>query len=184
MSRFAAFAVLEAYDFSGVRTLLDIGGGNGSMTLAILERYRAARGIVYDLPYIEAAANDRIRSAGAADRVRFEAGDFFERVPEGADAHLLNVLLHDWNDAESLRILKRSREPLAPGGRLVVIETVVPEDDRPEMVHLMDLNMLVMTGGLERTQSEYRALFEAAGYRLARALPTAGPFSVLEAVPD
>jgi SAM-dependent methyltransferase len=182
-SRFAAFAVLEAYDFSGTRTLLDIGGGNGSMTLAILERYRAARGIVCDLPYIQGAANERIRAAGAADRVRFEGGDFFAGVPAGADVHLLKFILHDWNDADSVRILKRSREALAPGGRLVVIETLVPEDHRPEMVHLMDLNMLVMTGGLERTQAEYGALFDSAGYRLARTVPTAGPFSVIEALP-
>jgi hypothetical protein len=153
------------------------------MVLAVLDRCRNARGVVCDLPYIEAHANERIRASGAADRVRFQPGDFFESVPGGADVHLMKFVLHDWNDAESIRILKRSREALAPGGKLVVIEMVVPEGIRPEMVHLMDLNMLVMTGGVERTESEFRSLFERSGYRLTGVRPTASPFSVIEARP-
>ncbi|MDQ6894017.1 MAG: acetylserotonin O-methyltransferase [Acidobacteriota bacterium] len=183
ISRFAAFAVLEAYDFSDARTVLDVGGGNGSMVLAVLDRCRNARGIVCDLPYIEQHANERIRAADAADRVRFQPGDFFESVPAGADVHLMKFILHDWNDAEAIRILKRSREALAPGGRLIVIEMIVPEGNRLEMVHLMDLNMLVMTGGLERTESEFRSLFERSGYQLTAVRPTASPFSVIEARP-
>lgn len=183
LSRFAAFAVLEAYDFSDAKTILDIGGGNGSMVLSILQRSPHARGLVYDLPYMETPANEQIRAAGAADRVRFQSGSFFESIPSGADVHLMKFILHDWDDAESIRILKHSREAIASGGRLVVIENVVPADPSPHMVHLLDLNMLVMTGGLERTEAEYAELFEASGYRLSRAVPTASPFHVIEARP-
>jgi SAM-dependent methyltransferase len=183
ISRFAAHAVLEAYDFSDARTIMDVGGGNGSMVISILQRHpaTATRGLVFDLPYIEPSARESIRAAGLEDRCRFEAGSFFERAPEGADVHVLKFILHDWSDEESVRLLERCRAALAPGGRMVVIETLVPDHNRPEMVHLMDLNMLVMTGGLERTEAEYAALFARAGLRLSRAVPTSGPFSVLEA---
>ncbi|MDQ2869452.1 MAG: acetylserotonin O-methyltransferase [Acidobacteriota bacterium] len=183
ISRFAAHAVLEAYDLSGARTILDVGGGNGSMAIAILEKYREARGIVFDLPYIEGHAKERIRDLGVEGRCRFEPGDFFERVPKGADVHLMKFILHDWNDEESLRVLRNSRGAIEGGGRLVLIEMVVPEGDRSDMVHLMDLNMLVMTGGLERTAAEYGALLGQAGFRLERVIPTASPFSVVEARP-
>jgi len=183
VSRFAANAVLGAYDFSGARTIMDVGGGNGSMTIAILERTPNVRGLVVDLPYIEGPARENIRSAGLDGRARFEPVSFFERVPEGADVHMLKFVLHDWNDEESLRILRNCRAAIAKDGRLVVIENVVPDSVEPAMVHLMDLNMLVMTGGLERTAKEYGELFAKAGFRLERVIPTASPFSVIEARP-
>jgi SAM-dependent methyltransferase len=183
VSAFVANAVLEAYDFSGVRTVMDVGGGNGSMALAILGAHRTLRGIVFDLPYIEAQAREAIAAAGASGRCRFEAGNFFESVPKGADAHVLKFILHDWNDEESVRLLRNCRASIEPDGRLLVVENVVPEEIRPEMVHLMDLNMLVMTGGLERTAKEYGVLLDRAGFRVSRIVPTAGPFSVVEAKP-
>ncbi len=183
VSGFAAHAVLEAYDFGGIRTLADIGGGNGSMALAVLGRYPEIRGIVFDLPYIEAQATERIRSAGVAGRCRFEAGDFFERAPKGADAHLLKFILHDWNDEDSLRLLRRCREAIDPDGRLLVLEVLVPEENRPDFAHMMDLNMLVMTGGMERTAKEYDSLLNRSGFRLSRIVPTASPFSVIEGKP-
>ena len=183
VTRFASQAVLEAYDFSGARTVMDVGGGNGSMAIAVLERAPQVRGVVVDLPYIEGPARERIRASGLEGRCRFEASSFFERVPEGADVHVLKFILHDWNDQESIRILKNCRAAIASDGRLVVIETIVPEKIEPEFVHLMDLNMLVMTGGLERTEKEYADLFAKAGFRLARVVPTASPFSVIEARP-
>jgi hypothetical protein len=183
ISRFAAHAVLEAYDFGAARNILDVGGGNGSMALAILGRHPQLRGVVYDLPYIEELAKEQIRAAGAADRCRFEAGSFFESVPAGADLHVLKFILHDWNDEESITLLQCCRAAIAPEGRILIIEQLVPEEIRPEMVHLMDLNMLVMTGGLERTAKEYETLLGRAGLRVTRVLPTASPFSLLEAKP-
>jgi len=183
VSRFAANAVLEGYDFSGARTIMDVGGGNGSMTIAILERIPNVRGLVVDLPYIEGPAKERIRAAGFESRARFEPVNFFERVPEGADVHLLKFILHDWNDEESVRILKNCRASIAKEGRVVLVEMVVPEQIQPDFVHVMDLNMLVMTGGMERTAKEYETLFAKSGFRLSRVVPTASPFSVIEARP-
>jgi SAM-dependent methyltransferase len=183
VSHFAANAVLDAYDFSDARTIMDVGGGNGSMAIALLRRTPGVRGVVVDLPYIQGPANERIRSAGLADRCRFEAVSFFESVPQGADVHVLKSILHDWDDAKSHRLLANCRSAIAGDGRLVVIEMVVPEKVEPGLVPLMDLNMLVMTGGLERTEREYADLFAKAGFRLARVVPTASPFSVLEARP-
>ena len=183
VTRFASQAVLEAYDFSGARTVMDVGGGNGSMTIAILERIPNVRGLVVDLPYIEGPAKERIRAAGFESRARFEPVNFFERVPEGADVHLLKFILHDWNDEESVRILKNCRASIAKEGRVVLVEMVVPEQIQPDFVHVMDLNMLVMTGGMERTAKEYETLFAKSGFRLSRVVPTASPFSVIEARP-
>jgi ubiquinone/menaquinone biosynthesis C-methylase UbiE len=184
VSGFASHAVLEAYDFGGLKTIMDVGGGNGSMVLGILGRYPSAKGVVVDLPYIGDLAHATIRAANLSDRCRFEPVDFFQALPKGADAHLMKFILHDWNDEECTRILKASRAAIEPGGRLIVLEVVVPEEEaQPHFSHLMDLNMLVMTGGMERTAKEYEKLFASAGYALNRIVPTASPFSVIEARP-
>ena len=183
VSRFAANAVLTGYDFAGVRTILDVGGGNGSMTRAILQANRGAQGIVFDLPYIEESANEQTRAEGLQDRCRFVAGNFFESVPQGADLHVLKFVLHDWSDEDSVRLLRSCRAAIPADGRLLVVESIVPEEIQPGMVYLMDLNMLVMTGGLERTAREYETLLERAGFRASRVIPTASPFSLIEARP-
>lgn len=183
VSQFATQAVLDSYDFSGIDTIVDVGGGNGSMLLAILERYPHARGIVFDLPYIGRQSTERIRAAGMGDRCRFEPGDFFEGVPDGADLVLLKFVLHDWNDEDAVRVLRSCRAALAPEGRLLVVEMLLPEENRPDFVQFMDLNMLVMTGGLERTASEYGELFDRAGFRLSRVVGTKSPFHLIEGTP-
>lgn len=180
VSGFVAKSVLDAYDFSGFHTILDVGGGNGSMVLAILERYPKARGLVCDLSYIEGQANERIRAAGMSERARFEVADFFQRVPSGADAHVLKFILHDWNDEESVRLLKSCRAAIAPNGRILVLEVVVPETSGPDFSHVMDMNMLVMTGGMERTAKEYESVLARGGFRLTRIVPTESPFSLIE----
>ena len=155
VSNVAAQAVLEAYDFAGVKTIMDVGGGNGSLALLILAKHPQLKGKVFDLPYIEAQAKLGIQAAGAAHRCEFHAGDFFQEVPKGADLHTLKFILHDWNDDECVQILRRCREALPPGGRVLIVEMLVPEEIRPDFVMLMDLNMLVMTGGRERTAKEF-----------------------------
>jgi len=182
-SRFVAEAVLEAYDFSGVRTVMDVGGGNGSLALAILARHPGMKGKIADLPYIEPQAKASIAAAGAAGRCAFEASDFFRKVPGGADLQVMKSILHDWNDEECVRLLTNCRASLEPGGRLLVVEMLVPEAAGPDFVTLMDLNMLVMTGGRERTAREYDALFESAGFGKARVIPTRSPMSLLETRP-
>jgi hypothetical protein len=183
ISRFAAGAVLEAYDFSDVRTIMDVGGGNGSLALAILEKYPAMKGKVVDLPYIEDAANAGIRAAGAPGRCAFQSCDFFQNVPRGADLQVLKFILHDWTDEECVRILTNCRQALEPGGRLLIVEMLVPPEIRPDFVMWMDLNMLVMTGGRERTEEDFGRLLSRAGFRLTRVIPTQSPFFLLEARP-
>ena len=183
VSNFAAASVLEAYDFSEVRTIMDLGGGNGSMALLILRHHPEMKGKVCDLPYIESQAKLGIQAAGAGHRCQFEATDFFRSVPKGADLHVLKFILHDWNDEECVQILRNCRESLAPGGRVLLVEMLVPEEIRPEFVMLMDLNMLVMTGGRERTAKEFEKVLNDAGFEMTRVIPTKSPFSLVEARP-
>lgn len=183
ISRFAAAAVLEAYDFSDAKTIMDVGGGNGSLALAILSKHPDLKGKVVDLPYMESAAHAGIGAAGAAGRCAFESCDFFQSVPRGADLHVLKFILHDWTDEECVRILNKCREALAREGRLVIVEMLVPEPTRPDFVMLMDLNMLVVTGGRERTERQFSEVLIRAGFRLTRVVPTKSPFFLLEARP-
>jgi hypothetical protein len=182
-SRFVAASILDAYDFSGVRTIMDVGGSNGSLILAILARHPEMKGKIADLPYIEPQAKANIAAAGVAGRCAFEASDFFHKVPGGADLQVMKSILHDWNDEECVRLLRNCRASLEPGGKLLVVEMLVPEAAGPDFVTLMDLNMLVMTGGRERTAREYDALFEAAGFGRARVIPTRSPVALLETRP-
>jgi SAM-dependent methyltransferase len=183
VSGFAAQAVLEAYDFSGVKTIMDVGGGNGSLALLVLSKHPEMKGKVFDLPYIEPQAKLGIQAAGAAHRCEFHAGDFFQEVPKGADLHALKFILHDWNDEECVQILRCCRAALAPGGKVLIVEMLVPEEIRPDFVMLMDLNMLVMTGGRERTAKEFEKVLNDAGFEMTRVIPTKSPFSLIEARP-
>ncbi|HEY4230586.1 MAG TPA: methyltransferase [Thermoanaerobaculia bacterium] len=183
VSGFASQAVLDAYDFGALTTIMDVGGGNGSMVRTILEKHPQVRGIVADLPYIADQATAAIRESAMAERCRFEPTDFFRSVPKGADGHLLKFILHDWNDDECATILRNCRAAIAPGGRLMVLEVVVPDTPGPDFSHVMDLNMLVMTGGMERTAAEYEALFARGGFRLKRIVSSHSPFSVIEGEP-
>lgn len=175
--------VLDSCDFSDAKLIVDIGGGNGSLLRAILSRYSNTEGIVFDLPYMGGQAVAAIRSSELGERCRFESGDFFEAVPPNADVHLLRFILHDWDDEKSIRILRSCRSALAPSGRVLVVEMLVPENNEPGFPQLMDMNMLVMTGGMERNESEYGRLLGRAGFRITQVLSTGSPFSVIEARP-
>jgi hypothetical protein len=175
-------AMLEAYDFAGLQTIVDVGGGNGSTLIEVLASAPRARGIVFDLPGVVARAASTIRAAGLDGRCRGEAGSFFESVPQGADAYILRHIIHDWDDAKSIEILRRCREAMAPAGKVLVVESVIPPGDEPHPGKWLDLIMLAVPGGRERTRSEYEALMAAAGLKLERVVATRSPVSVLEAV--
>lgn len=187
LTRRAAPAIAAACDFAGARTVVDVGGGHGALLSGILQHHPALRGIVFDQPHCAAGAAALAAATGVGDRTRFVSGSFFEAVPAEADVYLLKSVIHDWNDARSIDILRVCRAALRADARVVLVEVVVPA--RPgtspldQMIAGTDLNMLVMTGGRERTEAQYRALCDAAGLRLARVLPTATAFSVIEAVP-
>lgn len=183
VSAMSAHGVVANYDFSGARLIIDVGGGNGSFLRAVLRQHPQATGVVVDLPYMESQAVASIEHDGLQNRCRFEARDMFEAVSSGGDIYLLRFILHDWNDAESRRILKTVRTAIRPGGRVLVVEMLVPEANEPGFVQLMDINMLVMTGGRERTAAEYGDLYAAAGLRLLRTIPTGTPFLIVEGEP-
>ena len=172
-------AVVSAYDFTDTRTLVDVGGGNGTLLRAILGSYPAASGFVFDLPHVEVQAEQAIANDNLAARCRFIAGDFFERVPAAADVYLLKSVLHDWDDTRCLAILKSVHAAMRPDSRLLIVER--PLAMEPDVV-MSDLTMLAMVpGGRERTESEYRALLEQAGLRLNTVVQTSASACILEA---
>ncbi|HUP40658.1 MAG TPA: methyltransferase [Vicinamibacterales bacterium] len=183
VSAMSAHGVLANYSFSSARLIVDVGGGNGSFLRAILQQHRQPIGIIVDLPYIENQAVASIEHDGLRDRCRFEAHDIFESITAGGDIYLLRFILHDWNDDESRRILRTVRTAMPPAGRVLIVEMLVPETNEPGFVQFMDINMLVMTGGRERTATEYGDLCAAAGLRLVRTIGTGTPFFVVEAEP-
>jgi hypothetical protein len=176
-------AMLEAYDFSEIGVLADVGGGNGSVLRGVLERYPAMRGMLCDLPGVIERAKSSIAAAGLADRLQAMPTDFFAAVPPGADAYLMRHIVHDWNDEQCLQILGNVRRAIASAGRLLVVESVIPPGNDAGFAKLLDLNMLVIPGGKERTEVEYRELYSAAGFRLTKITPTRADVSVIEGRP-
>jgi hypothetical protein len=177
-------AMLEAYDFTGIKRLADIGGGNGSVITAILKKYPAMQGILFDLPGVVERAKANIEAAGLKGRCQVVAGNVFEGVPAGADAYLMRHIIHDWDDDESLTILRNCRQAMSQGGKLLVVEGVVPHGNEPSISKFFDLAMMVLPGGMERTEEEYRQLFEAAGFRLTEIVPTRTWVNVIVGVPS
>jgi hypothetical protein len=173
-------AVLDAYDLSEVGTLADVGGGLGTNLAAALGRYPMMRGVLFDQPHVVARARPVLEATGVSDRCAVEGGDFFEAAPRGADAYLLGHILHDWDDARAGLILDTLRRAMPAGAKLLLVEYVLPEADGQAFGKLLDLHMMVLLGGLERTEAEYQRLFAAHGFRLTRVVPTAGDAAVIE----
>ena len=176
-------AVLEAYDFGQFRHIIDVGGGHGELLGAILATHAGVRGTVFDQPYVAEGATKRFAGKKLSQRADAVGGDFFESVPAGGDAYLMKFIIHDWDDERSIRILTNVRKAIAPGGKLLLLETVLPEGNEPHFARFMDLNMLVMTGGRERTEKGYAELLRKGGFHLARIVGTESVISVIEAVP-
>ena len=177
-------AMLAAYDFSEIRVLADVGGGNGSVLRAILAQYPTLRGMLCDLPgVLERAAPLNAAAKEVSERLQAIPTNFFEAVPSGADAYLMRHIIHDWNDEQSLTILRNIRRVIPPTGRLLLIEGVIQPGNDPDFTKLLDLNMMVIPGGKERTEAEYRELYAAAGFKLTQIVPTRVHVSVVEGRP-
>jgi hypothetical protein len=183
LSSQVALAVLLAYDFSGSRLVVDIGGGHGVLLDSILRSNPSVTGILFDSKQVVGSAAPRGASQGVNGRRQDVGGDFFESVPTGADTYILKNVLHDWSDERAVRILKHCRCAMGPQAKLLIIELVLPLLDDPAFGSLLDLNMLVMSGGRERTKEEYSSLLENSGFRLTQVIPTLSPVSILEAIP-
>jgi SAM-dependent methyltransferase len=174
-------SVITAYDFSGIGTLVDVGGGYGAFIAAILSANPTMRGILFDQPHVVAGAGRVLQAAGVADRCEIVGGNFLEAVPGGGDAYLLSKVILDWPDDQAVAVLRNCRRVMRPQGRLLLVEAVIPPGNTPHPGKLSDVHMLVMTtSGRERTEAEYRALLDAAGLKLTRIVSTLGETSVIE----
>ncbi|WP_182867661.1 methyltransferase [Rhodopirellula sp. JC639] len=175
-------AILDAYDFAGIDTIADIGGGNGTKLTAILQKYPRMKGILFDLKHVVDRARPQIEAAGVLDRCQLVSGDFFYSVPGGADAYVMRHIIHDWDDDRARTILKHCHAVMSPGNKLLVVESVIPPGNDPFMGKFLDLTMMLIPGGKERTADEYRSLYDDSGFDLVRIVPTRSEVSVIEGV--
>ena len=174
-------AVAAAYDFAEFGTIVDVGGATGNLLSTILGCYQKPRGILFDLPHVVADAPELISARGLANRIKIESGSFFENVPSDGDVYLLSHVIHDWSEPQCLTILGNCRRAMQPNSRLLIIEMVLPTGNAPHFGKMLDIIMLAVPGGQERTEPEYRALLDKAGFRLRRVVPTKSAVSVVEA---
>lgn len=175
-------SVIDAYDFSSIGTLADVGGGNGSQLSAILQAVPQLQGMLFDLPHVIERAKPRLESAGLLGRCQLVGGSFFEKIPSGADVYMMRHIIHDWDDEKSRTILKNIHAAMADDGKLLIVESVIPTGNEPFGGKLLDLVMLLIPGGKERTAEEYKTLLDEAGFRLTQIVPTNCEISVIEAV--
>lgn len=172
--------MVESYDFSTINTIADIGGGNGTVIAAVLNQYPHMQGILFDLPHVLERAKPNLNSAGVAVRCQTFSGDFFESVPSGADAYLMRHIIHDWDDDKATTILRNCHKALNANGRVLIVESVIAPGNEPSFAKLLDLTMMVLPGGKERTAEEYQRLLEASGFTFTRIFPTTSDVSIIE----
>jgi len=182
LSSMLAYAILIAYDLAGISSIVDVGGGEGKLLRKILELNPEMTGAVLDLPRTIERVHQELNGNTRVGSCSYIAGDFFDSVPDGADAYLLCGVLHDWDDDRAAAILRNCRRAMAKNGKVLLLDMIVPENDANGFSKLLDLNMLVMNGGRERTKAEFCALLDAADYKLTRIIPTMAPQSIIEAV--
>ncbi|MDT4989282.1 MAG: hypothetical protein QOI74_3376 [Micromonosporaceae bacterium] len=182
-SRVMGRALAESYDFTAVRRLVDVGGGDGSFLCELLSAWTGTTGVVFDLPYVADAAHKQFAGVGLGERCTFTGGDFLREVPGGADVYVLKGIIHNWPDDQAAAILGNCRRAMGPDGRLLLIEWLVPEGDTPHPSKLIDLSMLLVYGGQERTEREYTGLLAEAGLRLDRIIESPSSLKVIEALP-
>ncbi|MEE8400971.1 MAG: methyltransferase [Candidatus Hydrothermarchaeaceae archaeon] len=177
-------AVTAAYNFSGIHKLVDVGGGDGTFLTAILNANPTMQGIVYERPQVIERTREVIKAAKLESRCECTKGDFFQSVPGGGDAYIPMRIIHDWDDEHATNILKNIHSAMTENSKLLIVEMVIPSGNQPFFGKLLDIEMLVLGGGKERTEAEYRALLKAAGFKLTKIVPTESPMSVIEGVRD
>lgn len=179
-----AAAVVQAYDFGGVRTVVDVGGGYGTLITAVLQADPRLTGILFDQPHVAEGARKALTSNGVADRCRVVGGDFFaDSLPAGCDAYVLSWIIHDWDRDRAVAILRNCRRAMNQTGRILLVEALIPGPNEPHPGKIMDFVMLLGLGGQERTEQQYADLLREAGFALSKIVPTASPMSVIEGMP-
>jgi hypothetical protein len=178
-----AGAAIEAYDFSEFGRIVDVAGGHGEVLMSILKACPAVHGVLADLDHVVEGAKPRIESAGLADRCQVAACDFFRAVPEGGDAYIMKHIIHDWDDQRASTILENIGRAMGDKrGTVILLESVIPAGPEPDLGKFVDIEMLALPGGRERTAEEFGKLFEVSGFELTKILPTKSPLSVVEAI--
>lgn len=175
-------AIVAAYDFGGLGTVVDVAGGHGGLIAAILAASPGTRGVLFDQPHVIAGARAALQGQGVVGRCQLAGGDMFESVPPGGDAYIVKRVLHDWDDDRAVAILRSCARAMNDGGRVLVIDMVIPPGNDPHLGKFYDLTMLVNLGGRERTEPEFAELLAAAGLRITRVLPTQSPLSIVEGI--
>ncbi len=175
--------MIENYDFSVFKTVVDIGGGNGEVISAVLHKNPETKGILFDLHEVIERSKENIMAEGLNDGCQLLTGDFFESVPSGGDAYILRHIIHDWSDEDAISILTNCKKAMNPGGKVLVVEAVIPPGNDPHPFKWLDLTML-MIGGKERTKEQFEAIFSKAGLKLARIIPVTPAISIVEGVPS
>lgn len=175
-------AILEACDFTGAKTVADVAGGHGHLLAAVLRKNPHLEGVLFDLPVVLEGAPALLKKEAVDERTEIVAGDFFERVSVKADVYMLKHIIHDWDDERSIKILQNIAAEMNDDGKVLIFETVISDGNEPHFGKIMDLEMMVSPGGIERTEEEYREILAATGLRLNRVIPTKSPVSIVEAV--
>ncbi len=175
-------AIIGAYDFSEISSLTDIGGGNGALMVEILKANPSLSGVVSELPSIVEAAKEFIHYQGFESRCKVIECDIFDKIPAGSDAYLMSHILHDWEDVQCLTILRNCHKAMKPGTKLLVVEALIPTGNEFSIAKLLDIEVFVMGGGRERTETEFRNLFESTGFELSKIVPTDQSISIMEGI--
>ena len=173
-------AIIDIYDFSGIKKITDLGGGTGVLIFEILKANPMITGIVADIPSVVKEAKKTIQSSSIKHRCKAVVCDFFKNVPKGSDVYLMSNILQDWTDEQCQTILINCHKAMNPDAKLLILEMLVPTDNSPSIAKLLDLEMLVMTGGRERTEPEFNKLLKSAGFKLSRIIPTNNNVSIIE----
>lgn len=187
LTRFVGHAVIEVYDFGGVRKIVDVGGGHGELLVAILNAHPEIQGVLFEVPHSAEGARKYLMQQGLDTRCEFVGGDFFEHLPGGADVYILKSVLHNWDDEHCATILRNCRQAMPADARLLLLEQVMPQEIEPsprdQNISRADLNMLVALGGKERSKIEIGHLLEAQGLRIRQMIPAGEAFTIIEALP-
>ena len=183
-SKMQIAAILSVFDFGKFNHIVDIGGGTGLILSTILSKYKEIKGTLFDLPHVVDNSKDLIKDQDILNRLKIIAGTFFETMPEGGDLYMMKNILHCWNDENSIKILQNIRKILPQKGKLLIIETIIKNDNKPSFGKMTDIYMMVGLGGRERTEKEYRILLKRAGFRIEKIIPTVSPLSLIVAIPD
>jgi hypothetical protein len=184
LTRAMGGVVTSHYDFSGAKTIIDVGGGEGALLMEVLSANDGTSGVLFDLPPVARAAEESLARAGLSDRCRVIGGNFFETVPDGGDIYMMKMILHDWPDDAAETILRNCHASLGPQSRLLLIERVLPSEPPYDVeAFMLDIVMLLELGALERTETQWQTLLTRSGFRLSRIIPTPVPLQIIEALP-